>query len=112
MRKTNESGKEGTAFELSLGNYVIDNEVLHNIPTSSLNSIVERDRRVTFCLFLNSPNFRRGYTQKALFFGFYHFSIVFVFFSVIAFNNRNIISTSNFCMSYFTARGSRLFSEE
>ena len=43
MRKTNESGKEGTAFELSLGNYVIDNEVLHNIPTSSLNSIVERE---------------------------------------------------------------------
>jgi hypothetical protein len=30
-------------LELSLGNYVIDNEMLHNIPASSLDSIVERE---------------------------------------------------------------------
>lgn len=30
-------------LELSLGNYVIDNEVIHNIPSSSLESIVERE---------------------------------------------------------------------
>lgn len=30
-------------LELSLGNYVIDNEVLHNISSSSLDSIVERE---------------------------------------------------------------------
>ena len=30
-------------LELSLGNYVIENEVFHNISTSSLDSIVERE---------------------------------------------------------------------
>jgi hypothetical protein len=30
-------------LELSLGNYVIDNEALHNISSSSLDSIIERE---------------------------------------------------------------------